>query len=154
MLIISILALSVFAPQIHLSQRERPWQRDEVCMDCQRLSLWESWQGRQALTERASPLNIQNIFNMIEKGCCTGQRAAALAVFCIKIRPGHRRVNGALKTDAVFFTGARSLQSRSYAAGGARYLHADLMLLTHAGCALKGPRGRFGISSPCAKGGE
>ena len=31
---------------------------------------------------------------------------------------------------------------------------ADLMLLTHAGCALKGPRGRFGISSPCAKGGE
>ena len=27
-------------------QRERPWQRDEVCVDCQRLSLWESCQGR------------------------------------------------------------------------------------------------------------
>ena len=39
---------------------------------------------------------------MIEKGCCTGQRAAALAVFYTKIRPGHRRVNGALKTHAVF----------------------------------------------------
>ena len=26
------------------SQRERPWQRDEVCVDCQGLSLWESWQ--------------------------------------------------------------------------------------------------------------
>ncbi|RJW79258.1 hypothetical protein DWV57_03480 [Faecalibacterium sp. AF10-46] len=25
-------------------QRERPWQRDEVCVDCQGLSLWESWQ--------------------------------------------------------------------------------------------------------------
>ena len=76
-----------------------------------------------------------------------------LLVFCTKIRPGHLAVNGALKTDAVF-TEARSLQSRSYAAGGARYLHADLMLPTHAGCALKDPRGRFGISSPCAKGGE
>ena len=27
-------------------QRERLWQRDEVCVDCQRLSLWESCQGR------------------------------------------------------------------------------------------------------------
>ena len=70
-----------------------------------------------------------------------------------KIRPVHCKVSGALKTDS-FLTAARSLQGRSYAAGGARYLHADLMLLTHAGCALKGPRGRFGISSPCAKGGE
>ena len=45
------------------------------------------------------------------------------------------------------FTAARSLQSRSYAAGEARYLQADLMLLTHAGCAFKDPRGRFGISN-------
>ena len=48
------------------------------------------------------------------------------------------------------FTAARCLQSRSYAAGGARYLQADLMLLTHAGCAFKDPRGRFGISYPAA----
>ena len=40
-----------------------------------------------------------------------------------------------------------SCKSRSYAAGGARYLQADLMLLTHAGCAFKDPRGRFGISN-------
>ena len=39
--------------RIHLSQGERPWQRDKVCVDCQGLSLWESWQSRQALTERA-----------------------------------------------------------------------------------------------------
>ena len=51
------------------------------------------------------------------------------------------------KNDIRFFSAARSLQSRSYAAGGARYLHADLMLLTHAGCAFKDPRGRFGISN-------
>ena len=54
------------------------------------------------------------------------------------------------KHDVRFFTAARSLQSRSYAAGGARYLQADLMLLTHAGCAFKDPRGRFGISYPIA----
>lgn len=52
------------------------------------------------------------------------------------------------KNDIRFFSAARSLQSRSYAAGGARYLQADLMLLTHAGCAFKDPRGRFGISYP------
>ena len=69
--------------------------------------------------------------------------------FAQKIRPGHLAVNGALKTIYVF-TAARSLQSRSYAAGGARYLQADLMLLTHAGCAFKDPRGRFGISYPAA----
>ena len=39
--------------RIHLSQGERPWQRDEACVDCQGLTLWESWQSRQALTERA-----------------------------------------------------------------------------------------------------
>ena len=62
-----------------------------------------------------------------------------------KIRPVHYKVSGALKTDS-FLTAARSLQSRSYAAGGARYLQADLMLLTHAKYAFKDPRGRFGIS--------
>ena len=36
---VNSLALSVFASQIHLSQRERPWQRDEVCVDCQGLPL-------------------------------------------------------------------------------------------------------------------
>ena len=50
------------------------------------------------------------------------------------------------KNDIRFFSAARSLQSRSYAAGGARYLRADLMLLTHAKYAFKDPRGRFGIS--------
>ena len=65
--------------------------------------------------------------------------------FTQKIRPGHLAVNGALKRSS-FFTAARSLQSRSYAAGGARYLRADLMLLTHAKYAFKDPRGRFGIS--------
>lgn len=63
-----------------------------------------------------------------------------------KIRPVHFTVSGALKTDS-FLTAARSLQGRSYAAGGARYLLPDLMLLTHAGCAFKDPRGRFGISN-------
>lgn len=66
-----------------------------------------------------------------------------------KIRPVHYKVSGALKTDS-FLTAAISWQGRSYAAGGARYLHADLMLLTHAGCAFKDPRGRFGISYPIA----
>ena len=36
----------------HLSQRERLWQRDEVCVDCQGLPLWGSWH-RAAMTERA-----------------------------------------------------------------------------------------------------
>ena len=34
-------------------QRERPWQRDEVCVDCQGLSLWESC---HEVTERVRPL--------------------------------------------------------------------------------------------------
>ena len=63
-----------------------------------------------------------------------------------KIRPVHCKVSGALKTDS-FLTAARSLQGRSYAAGGTRYLLPDLMLLTHAECAFKDPRGRFGISN-------
>ena len=28
---------------VQLSQRESPWHKDEVCMDCQSLSLWERW---------------------------------------------------------------------------------------------------------------
>ena len=31
----------------HLSQRERPWQKDEVRVDCQGLPLWGSWQIRR-----------------------------------------------------------------------------------------------------------
>ena len=49
-----------------------------------------------------------------------------------------------------FSLGQDPCKNRSYAAGGARYLHADLMLLTHAKYAHKGPRGRFGISYPIA----
>ena len=30
-----------------LSQRERPWQKDELYVDCQRLPLWGSWQIRR-----------------------------------------------------------------------------------------------------------
>ena len=83
-----------------------------------------------------------------KSGCCDARSQQPL-LFCTKIRPGHLAVNGALKRSS-FFTAARSLQSRSYAAGGVRYLQADLMLLTHAGCAFKDPRGRFGISYPAA----
>ena len=48
---------SVRFAHCHLSQRERPWQRDEVCVDCQGLPLWGSWH-RAAMTERASPLKL------------------------------------------------------------------------------------------------
>ena len=61
----------------------------------------------------------------------------------------------ALKTGSVFDCG-KIPASRSYAAGGARYLRTDLMLLTHAKYAFKDPRGRFGISGsarPDAFGG-
>ena len=37
--------------RIHLSQGERPWQRDEVCVDCQGLPPRGSWH-RAAMTER------------------------------------------------------------------------------------------------------
>ena len=37
---------SAHCVRIHLSQGERPWQRDEVCVDCQGLSLWESCHRR------------------------------------------------------------------------------------------------------------
>ena len=58
-------------------------------------------------------------------------------------------VDGALKTQ-LFLLRQDACFHRSYAAGGKRYLQADLMLLTHAGCAFKDPRGRFGISYPAA----
>ena len=64
-------------------------------------------------------------------------------------------MSGALKTGSVFDCG-KIPASRSYAAGGARYLRTDLMLLTHAKYAFKDPRGRFGISDsarPDAFGG-
>ena len=54
-------------------------------------------------------------------------------------------MSGALKTESVFDCG-KIPASRSYAAGGARYLRTDLMLLTHAKYAFKDPRGRVGIS--------
>ena len=59
-------------------------------------------------------------------------------------------VDGALKTQ-LFLLRQDACFHRSYAAGGTRYPQADLMLLTHAGCAFKDPRGRFGISDilPC-----
>ena len=59
-------------------------------------------------------------------------------------------MSGALKTMFVFSLRQDPCRNRSYAAGGARYLHADLMLLTHAGCAFKDPHGCFGISGPGA----
>ena len=58
-------------------------------------------------------------------------------------------VDGALKTQ-LFLLRQDACFHRSYATGGTRYLQADLMLLTHAGCAFKDPRGRFGISYPAA----
>lgn len=76
----------------------------------------------------------------------TFRTAVSVSLQKKKIRPVHYKVSGALKTDS-FLTAARSLQGRSYAAGGTRYLLPDLMLLTHAGCAFKDPRGRFGISN-------
>ena len=34
---------SVRFAHCHLSQRERPWQKDKLCVDCQGLPLWGSW---------------------------------------------------------------------------------------------------------------
>ena len=84
-----------------------------------------------------------------KSGCCDARSQQPL-LFYTKNTPRSPCGERGAKTKLVF-TAARSLQSRSYAAGGARYLQADLMLLTHAGCAFKDPRGRFGISDilPC-----
>ena len=70
-----------------------------------------------------------------------------------KIRPGHLAVSGALKLMQ-FFTETRSLQSRSYAADGARYLHADLMLLTHAGVLSGALAGAWYLKPPAQKAGN
>ena len=83
-----------------------------------------------------------------KSGCCDARSQQPL-LFYTKNTPRSPCGERGAKTKLVF-TAARSLQSRSYAAGGARYLQADLMLLTHAGCAFKDPRGRFGISYPIA----
>jgi hypothetical protein len=83
-----------------------------------------------------------------KSGCCDARSQQPL-LFYTKNTPRSPCGERGAKTKLVF-TAARSLQSRSYAAGGARYLQADLMLLTHAGCAFKDPRGRFGISYPAA----
>ena len=80
-----------------------------------------------------------------KSGCCDARSQQPL-LFYTKNTPRSPCGERGAKTKLVF-TAARSLQSRSYAAGGARYLQADLMLLTHAGCAFKDPRGRFGISN-------
>ena len=69
--IFSILALSVIAPQCHLSQSERPWQSPQCFRFCQGLPLWErflpvggKWQSQKGeqldanrRPERASCLN-------------------------------------------------------------------------------------------------
>ena len=83
------------------------------------------------------------------KSDCCDARSQQPLLFYTKNTPRSPCGERGAKTKLVF-TAARSLQSRSYAAGGARYLQADLMLLTHAGCAFKDPRGRFGISYPAA----
>ena len=55
----------------------------------------------------------------------------------------------ALKTIYVFYCG-KIPAKQVLCSRRSRYLQADLMLLTHAGCAFKDPRGRFGISYPAA----
>ena len=106
MFFVSVLALSVCSLRSHphspfcrcatsspgagevFPQRERPWQRDEVCVDCQGLPLWGSWH-RVAMTERASPLTV-SLF--IRKGCCMKRCAAALwEVFPLRMPTKQRK---------------------------------------------------------------
>ena len=68
--------------------------------------------------------------------------------FTQKYTPGIVADDRGAKTMIRFSLGQDPCKNRSYAAGGARYLQADLMLLTHAKYAHKDPRGRFGISTP------
>ena len=42
-----VLFVDIQPTPCHLSQRERPWQKDEVRVDCQGLPLWGSWQIRR-----------------------------------------------------------------------------------------------------------
>ena len=69
-----------------------------------------------------------------------------------KYAPGIVADDRGAKTMIRFSLGQDPCKNRAYATGGARYLQADLMLLTHAKYAHKGPRGRFGISIPCKAG--
>ena len=69
-----------------------------------------------------------------KSGCCDARSQQPL-LFYTKNTPRSPCGERGAKTKLVF-TAARSLQSRSYAAGG--------------GCAFKDPRGRFGISYPAA----
>ena len=68
--------------------------------------------------------------------------------FTQKIRPGHLAVNGALKTMFVFHCGKIPAKAGLMQQAEQGICNADLILLTHAGCAFKDPRGRFGISAP------
>ena len=101
-----------------------------------KLNLWQI--NNLYIVKDTSPERLQTF-----RACIITERV------CTKIRPGHLAVSGALKRYP-FYLRQDACKSRSYAAGGARYLQADLMLLTHAGCAFKDPRGRFGISYPIA----
>ena len=70
--------------------------------------------------------------------------------FTQKIRPGHLAVNGALKTIFVFYCGKIPAKAGLMQQAEQGICKTDLILLTHAGCAFKDPRGRFGISYPAA----
>ena len=54
------------------------------------------------------------------------------------------------KNDIRFFCGKIPAQAGLMQQAEQGICTADLILLTHAGCAFKDPRGRFGISYPCA----
>ena len=66
---------------------------------------------------------------------------------CTKIRPGHLAVSGALKRSS-FLLRQDACKAGLMQQAEQGICKADLMLLTHAGCAFKDPRGRFGISYP------
>ena len=95
------------------------------------------WQYHHCILFRTLQRHLKRrTVGMIRLSVFFAQKTAPDTVF--RERGGKNRI--------LFFTGARSLPCRSYASGGARYLQPDLMLLTHARCALKDPHGCFGIS--------
>ena len=89
---------------------------------------------------------IGTIFENCDKKGGQSERFGCPSFFAQKTAPDTVFRERGGKNRILFFTGARSLPCRSYASGGARYLQPDLMLLTHARCALKDPHGCFGIS--------
>ena len=89
---------------------------------------------------------IGTIFENCDKKDGQSERFGCPSFFAQKTAPNTVTSGWGGKNRILFFTGARSLPCRSYASGGARYLQPDLMLLTHARCALKDPHGCFGIS--------